>query len=359
MGLVRLLLALSVVLTHCNGIMGFHFISGDTAVQAFFIISGFYMSLIWNEKYNKKQKAYQLFISNRFLRLYPAYWVVLIITLFSSLLVYIYSGGQQSGRLHAFLEYSNNLNPASLLFLVFTNIVVFFQDLLMFLGLNSQSGNFFFTPDYSGTQPYVFHFLLIPQAWSIGLELVFYIIAPFLVGKRLRILIMAIIGSLGLRFFLYAAGYSHDPWTCRFFPTELVFFLCGAVSYRFYKAFGHRDSINRIQIVFFVLVVLYTVLYTLVDFPFKKGVYLLLITFAIPFIFKFSKTSSIDAYLGDLSYPVYISHIFVLNVLAAIGLSSSIYFSIYLIINTILFSVIIYLLIIKRMEKYRQQRLQQ
>jgi len=354
MGLVRLLLALSVVLTHCNGIMGLHFISGDTAVQAFFIISGFYMSLIWNEKYSHKNKAYWLFITNRLLRLYPAYWVVLILTLLSSVVLLVYSDGQQSGRLYAFLANADKYNPASLLFLVLTNIVVFFQDLLMFLGLNAQSGNLFFTPDYSVTNPQVFHFLLVPQAWSIALELVFYIIAPFLVGKRLRILIIAIIGSIGLRFFLYAAGYSHDPWICRFFPTELVFFLCGAVSYRFYKAFCHRGSINRIQIVFFVLVVLYTVLYTLVDFPFKKGVYLLLITFAVPFIFKFSKTSAIDAYLGDLSYPVYISHIFVLNVLAAIGLSSSIYFSIYLIINTILFSVIIYLFIIKRIEKSRQ-----
>lgn len=359
MGLVRLLLALSVVLTHCNGIMGLHFISGDTAVQAFFIISGFYMSLIWNEKYSNKNKAYRLFITNRLLRLYPAYWVVLILTLLSSLVLLVYSDGQQSGRLYAFLENADKYNPASLLFLIFANIAIFFQDSLMFLGLNAQSGNLFFTPDYSLTDPHVFHFLLIPQAWSIALELIFYLMAPFLVGKRLWIILLGIICSIGIRFCLTSAGYNHDPWTCRFYPAELVFFLCGIVSYRFYRSRQMKKSGNLIQIGFLVFVVLATVLYTFADFPFKKVLYLLLITFAVPFIFEFTRRSSIDACIGDLSYPIYIAHIFVLNILSTLGLFSSDYFSIYLIITTILFSMLLYYIIIKQIEKFRQQRVKQ
>ena len=61
---------------------------GVVAVQAFYIISGFYMALILNTKY-VGAGAYRVFIGNRFLRIYPVYWVVLILTVvlscFSSL----------------------------------------------------------------------------------------------------------------------------------------------------------------------------------------------------------------------------------------------------------------------------------
>ena len=77
MGILRILLAISVVLSHSSSIFRVSFVGGPLAVQAFFIISGFYMSLILNEKYIGVNNSYKLFISNRFLRLYPMYWVIL------------------------------------------------------------------------------------------------------------------------------------------------------------------------------------------------------------------------------------------------------------------------------------------
>src|SRR5450759_4624800 len=78
MGIIRVLLALSVVAAHFGGIWNLRFVGGQVAVQSFYIISGFYMSLILNEKYVGKNKSYKLFITNRFLRLYPIYWLSLI-----------------------------------------------------------------------------------------------------------------------------------------------------------------------------------------------------------------------------------------------------------------------------------------
>src|SRR6185437_11934638 len=81
MGLIRLLLALAVVATHCGPIFGCNLVGGQIAVQSFFIISGFYMSVILNEKYVGVNNSYRLFITNRFMRLYPIYWAVFVATM--------------------------------------------------------------------------------------------------------------------------------------------------------------------------------------------------------------------------------------------------------------------------------------
>jgi hypothetical protein len=61
MGSLRLFLALSVAFGHFGVPLGFP--TSDIAVQSFFVISGFYMALVLNEKYGPG--SYWLFISNR------------------------------------------------------------------------------------------------------------------------------------------------------------------------------------------------------------------------------------------------------------------------------------------------------
>ncbi len=55
MGVLRLFLALSVLLGHTrgHGFLGLSFLDRELALQTFFIISGFYMALVLNEKYKK------------------------------------------------------------------------------------------------------------------------------------------------------------------------------------------------------------------------------------------------------------------------------------------------------------------
>ncbi len=77
MGTLRFLLALVVAYGHFAVPLSFP--TSDIAVQSFFVISGFYMALVLNEKYGPG--SYWLFISNRLLRLWPAYFVVLILSL--------------------------------------------------------------------------------------------------------------------------------------------------------------------------------------------------------------------------------------------------------------------------------------
>ena len=73
MGILRVILAIAVVISHSESFLGLKFTGGLVSVQIFFIISGFYMTMILDNKYVGKG-SYRLFLSNRFLRLYPIYW---------------------------------------------------------------------------------------------------------------------------------------------------------------------------------------------------------------------------------------------------------------------------------------------
>ena len=144
MGLLRLILALAVVLEHSSQIFGYTLVGGRLAVQAFYIISGFYMSLILNEKYVGRG-SYKLFITNRFLRLYPIYWAVLTCTVLSSVFIYFYSGGATWGKLNLYVEHFHSMGLGNFLFAVLSNIFLFFQDAIYFFGLNTDNGSLYFT----------------------------------------------------------------------------------------------------------------------------------------------------------------------------------------------------------------------
>jgi len=76
MGILRFLLAISVAVDHFGGAFGLHFGPGSVEVEAFFIISGFYMYLVLHTKYYRA--GLSIFYSARYLRLLPSYLVVLL-----------------------------------------------------------------------------------------------------------------------------------------------------------------------------------------------------------------------------------------------------------------------------------------
>ncbi|HEX6001564.1 MAG TPA: acyltransferase family protein, partial [Hyphomicrobiaceae bacterium] len=79
-GIVRLLLAVSVLVGHAGGEEGFLLLPGNLAVELFFIISGFYMSWVLTEKYDTKTwGGIGTFYQNRFLRLWPAFALTTVV----------------------------------------------------------------------------------------------------------------------------------------------------------------------------------------------------------------------------------------------------------------------------------------
>ena len=147
-GLLRTLFAIAVVLGHATDAAssGVKLLNGVIAVQSFYIISGFYMAMILSERY--KDKLY-FFYTNRILRLYPIYWVVLLL---SVVLAYVFHFGP-----FAMYEYYH-LTPFTSFFLSLSNIFMLGQDIVMFLGIDG-CGELFFTSDFRTTSPMLFLFL--------------------------------------------------------------------------------------------------------------------------------------------------------------------------------------------------------
>jgi peptidoglycan/LPS O-acetylase OafA/YrhL len=290
MGFFRVLLALGVVFDHLGPLK---FIFGSlTAVFVFFMISGFYMALILNTKYSQLDHGIKRFYINRALRIYPTYFAILILV---SLLGYKVEFLASLGDYWDF-----RLFPTLLITL--SNIFIFGLDMSVVIN-PSTSFNF------------------IGPAWTLGAELLFYLIAPLVVLKRPLVAGLLIIGSLILRIYLTQNGYANVPWLFNFFPSILMFFLLGHVGYLIYsriKTYQISKSIGRGIICLFLVYIAYK--------SFKYGNFFLnfldptvhkikgfifysAITISIPFVFLATKDSRVDNFIGKLSYSIYLLHL--------------------------------------------------
>lgn len=349
-GFLRVLLALSVVFDHSGPILFFGFIDSTIAVQSFFIVSGFYMVMILTEKYKK----YSAFILNRFLRIYPLYLSILIITVAVSFIAHYLL----NNNLNLGFSLTNPINPAALVLLVFSNIFIFGQDILFFIGANS-AGLYFVKDFQQGLAP---QGLFVPQAWTLSLELMFYLIAPFIVYKKNKLILGLILLGIILRAALYfmVSKDLHYQWTYIFFPAELVFFLIGIISYRTYKVLRNIKIDRRILIFSAIIFFLYLVFYTYIPLisVIKKGLYFLMLILNIPLLFILCQKSKFDRYIGELSYPIYLSHLLILKVLELIVKIPKEFLGLVLALISILASVFLYHFVVKPFDSFRRKRLQ-
>lgn len=330
MGLLRLLHATSVLIWHSTPIFGLPLIGGVAAVQTFYMISGFYMTLILETKYVGRG-SYQLFIGNRFLRLFPIYWVILLFTVGTAILCRLNNGNW--AQLDPFVVWQHQLTLPTWLYLLGTNLAIVGQDWLLFLGLNTQTGALFWTNNFIANSPPIYDFLLVPQAWSIGVEISFYLVAPLIVRRPVYQIGVLVLLSLLLRVYIYyGLGWHFDPWTYRFFPTELAFFLFGTLAFRLYEWLKRQPWPRTIAWCITLLVLGLTVLYPLLPTPLgdeelKMWGHYLLILLGLPFVFLATAASRLDRWVGELSYPVYLVHFWILTLLrmspgtTALGLS--------------------------------------
>ncbi|WP_447991614.1 acyltransferase family protein [Achromobacter spanius] len=304
MGFLRTLLALSVVLDHLGGSYTDNLVGGRLAVQLFYVISGFLISYVLTATDNY-QGATGKFYANRFLRLFPIYLAVAALTLAAHVL----SGG-------AFFRIYDALPFSAELFLVVSNLFIFGQDWLMFFGI--QDSALAFTGSFARSEVPLYQGLLVPQAWTLGVEMSFYLVAPFVLGSPRRLLAL-LAASLALRGVLIATGIgSSDPWTYRFFPTELALFLIGSLSHQvllpLFKAWTRR--VNRLPEIGTAVLFAYTLLHFSISISptVRDGLAVLLFAALMPLAFLFQSRHRLDKAIGELSYPIYICHSLVILV---------------------------------------------
>ena len=357
MGLIRFFLALIVVIAHTDPFFGFEFLGGKTSVQAFYIISGFYMALILNEKYVGINNSYKLFLTNRLIRLYPVYWTVLILIILLSLTYGFISDGENFVHLNRFKDNHDQLSPITFVILIFSNVFIFFQDALLFFEINPANGLLFFQPKFNPNALNGFDFALIPQAWTVSLELLFYLIAPFIVRRKTSSIIYMFTVLLILRILMkHVWDFNYTPWNFRFFPIELTFFLLGILSYKLYKSKQLQSINNQVNIMVFVGLLLLVLCYDKIHLANKNELFFLLFFIAIPFIFNLTKKSKLDRYIGELSYPIYIIHMFIISIGANLEKQHFHLNNIMLIIISIVAAIFLKHFVSDRIEVYRQNR---
>ncbi len=310
MGLFRFLLAMWVACVHGGSPFGAPMNHAYASVQCFFIISGYYMALILNEKYTG-EGATKTFYTNRFLRLFPAYWVTLLITI-----AFCWAAAHWAhvnvGAWKQFTTQSAQLSTAAKVGLAAANVTVIGQVELLYLHVDASTQHLAWTHTFLGSSPELWRFLFVPQAWSLELEVLFYLLAPFLVRQSLAVIGSCIAATFALRAgLIFGAGFDMDPWTYRFFPTEMGLFLLGSFAYRLARVpaaqrFLHSRANGLLTAVALAL--------TLV-LPFLKSIppalnwgYYFLVAAAIPWLFEKSKSRKRDRWIGELSYPIYIVH---------------------------------------------------
>jgi peptidoglycan/LPS O-acetylase OafA/YrhL len=327
MGILRLYLALCIVAEHGGGqILPWRMHNGTQAVQIFYMISGFYMAMVLSTRYSNPRDFYL----SRFLRIFPTYWIILAGTIILSL-----AGGLFFDRwlmLRTYINHPFDHNGAlGIILSVVFNITLIGQDWVMFLkhdlGQSLQlTGNFWEDPSP------LYRYLVIPQAWTIGLELTFYAFAPYLNRLCSTRLIGIAVLALAARLIGYSyLGLAHDPWEYRFFPFELGLFLFGMLGYRLYAHLTSRPEVRRWQsgswtsylVGGVVLLAVMNIHVRVIQFlgritsPAVGGLLTYpLFILAIPALFLAFGKNHFDRLIGEMSYPVYLVHFLVIVVIA-------------------------------------------
>lgn len=274
MGVYRLLLALLVAISHMGvTFMGFN--PGVVAVVSFLIISGFVMTSLIERNYGTAGHI-GVFYLDRLLRLYPQFLLYFIL---SCLVIHFLLPGTPQAEA-----------------LTLENIVTSLP--ILPLGFYM----------YGITVPEI-----LPPGWSLGLEMCFYLLIPFLILYRAR----GIAFALSVAIFLVAAlGYINtDIYGYRLLPGMLFIFLCGSYLYR-----ARAKGLWIVSITTLVAALMFVAIVTGVipRRPFNAEV-TLGIVLGQPAVWLLSRLRHRrwDEFLGNISYGVFLNHFVVMYVLRA------------------------------------------
>lgn len=313
MGSLRLILALIVVLYHARKMEAFPHVpglpipDGYEALSIFFMMSGFYMALVLTEKYPRGPGPTLLFYANRWLRIWPVYLAAL-----GLLAIFVLKTGVICSMACVDVSYLQQLLlllPTLWLgVIIFSNIFMLGLDWQWSARFDEQGLHYKAWPDSYNNGPL---FTLITPAWSLATELVFYLLAPFLVRKWwIALAVMA--ASLAVH---WHYGEARQLELFFFPPSVYALFMAGALAYHVTRRFPGWVHARRNQILALLwCFACWQLSHYLKPLdptpPLGAHTYLKLIGFLplMPVLFQLTARSRIDRFLADLSYPFFMFH---------------------------------------------------
>lgn len=298
MGILRVILAVAVLSAHAGPLFGLNLLrdSALTAVESFFIISGFYMALVLHDRYQNRLPD---FYFNRFLRIFPAYWITLIGTTAISLIYWLVSG-HPLGFLASWIQDFPTLQRLAA---GFSNLTVFGTDLI--LAWSHHPGT---------TSPLPDRLIAHTAMWSVAVELLFYACAPWFMRLRPRsfawLLALAIACRVGLQ---NAYPDEYVQWVSRLPFGNLCLFLGGMASFKVYARLQQRPWFTRWSPWFGwsgigLLVALILGFEHQSIIALMSPVYYGLFVAILPFAFAATRYNDTDQKIGTWSYPIYLTH---------------------------------------------------
>ena len=302
MGMLRLLLAVGVVAEHAGVAFG---VGSFTAVEAFFMISGFYMSLILGSGTYRTAPFYL----SRGLRIFPVFWVAMgCAALYYWVASSSFGISTYGSRGFASIWGEGGTVELKAWYATASTTLV-----------GADAGMFFNTNERQAVMS-----LLMPTIWTLSLEIYFYALCPLLIRFRSRWLVLLVALLVGVRIAGYVAGLDAEPWHARFFPFEIIYFLLGMLAHRWTQHLTRSGRMSRALMAPMALALLIVGVLTIGFYPimhalgwplvYDQPAYLLSLIYcaavfcSLPLLFHLTRNSRIDSYVGEYSYPIYLFH---------------------------------------------------
>ncbi len=337
MGLLRVYLALSVIITH----NGNSFFGSDPilAVPAFFVISGFVIALVLNEKYVGNTPG---FLLARHLRLWPSYAVVIAIVF-------------------AFFSAVKPIpdSPVANIYLYCVSIGLWFYDTLGWFTYDANSGAIMMLDGSAarGAGKSIVWRTPMAHMWSVGVELTFYLVAPLL-ARRWKYVLAAFLVALVVHILIVLELPQHHPLRAKSAINSFYLFAAGMLSYWFWV--HKRWLLDRFSVPAIPLAACAGFMVLWAGQPLARihplAPDLVLLCFAVSLVpvFHYSRDMRWDRSVGELSYGIYLVHWPILHFLLN-GHSGQWLWTGYIALASLAASVVLQLIIVNPIDRIRKR----
>lgn len=251
---------------------------GPFAVGCFFILSGYWISLMYEKEYSKTQNALKVFYISRLWRLLPTFYIFTVLGIITNFIIH--------NNLFIDLAHLQTLHKA-----------IFFISNLVILGYAQNK------------------IQIIGPAWSLDVELQFYLLFPllfyFLRDKKQFVYLLT-----GVFFLVSCAILINNQANLSETVLYYLFlFLIGFIIYFNKIRLSKKSEIIGLSILFLIFVahlIIPSLRSKILENQsgYFKVVSLVMIFAAIPALINsvHNQTNKFDKFLGEMSFMIYLSH---------------------------------------------------